>query len=234
MTAGIMQPYFFPYIGYWQLIRAVDLFVVCDNFQYTKKGWIRRNRILLDGTDRLISLPLRKGSDYADINERYLSDNFPQERETLLNQIHAAYAKAPQFDAVFPFLRECFCCEDDNLFQFLLHTIRKVEEYLGIDTEIIPTSEIDMDHSLKKQDRVIEMCRAIGVSTYINSIGGGELYDKQEFQRNGVELKFLKRDDDIEYRQFGDHFLPDLSIIDVMMFNTKADISRMLQRYSLL
>ena len=220
MTLGIMQPYFFPYIGYWQLMGAVDLYVLCDNFQYTRKGWIRRNRILLDGTDRLISLPLRKGSYYVDISDKYLSEDSAQDMETLLNQIQAAYAKAPQFDAVFPFLRECLCCEEDNLFRFLLHTIRKVEEYLGIDTEIIPSSGIQMDHSLKKQDRVIEMCRVMGASTYINSIGGAELYDKQEFQRNGVELKFLKRDDDIEYRQFGDHFLPDLSIIDVMMFNT--------------
>lgn len=233
MKVGIMQPYFLPYIGYWQLINAVDLFVVCDNIQYIRDSWIRRNRILLDDTDRLFSLPLKKGSNYAEIIDRYLHDSFSEDRDKILNQIKQAYFKAPQYPAVFPLIKECFFYNEKNLFWFVYHSLNEVAHHLGINTKVIISSGIPMDHSLKGKDRVIEMCKVLGASTYINPIGGVGLYDKQEFLENGIELQFLERNP-IEYRQYKDFFIPDLSIIDVMMFNSKQEIGDMLLNYSLL
>ena len=87
MKLAIMQPYFFPYIGYFQLIKSVDEFVIYDNIQYTKKGWINRNRILVNGTDYLISLPLKKDSDYLNVVDRQLAESWEKDRTKLLTLI---------------------------------------------------------------------------------------------------------------------------------------------------
>jgi hypothetical protein len=233
MKIGIMQPYFFSYIGYWQLINTVDKFVIYDNIQFTKKSWIRRNRILLNGKDKLFTLPIKKDSDYLDVSERYLSETFPKKREKLLNQIKMAYKKAPQFSTVFPIIEECINYNNDNLFEYIYHSIVKVLEYLDIDTEIIISSSIDIDHSLQNKYRVIETCKVLGGDTYINPIGGMELYDKEEFSQNGIELKFLQTDN-FKYKQYDNSFVPNLSIIDVMMFNSIEEVKKMLEKYELL
>ena len=111
MKIGIMQPYFFPYIGYWQLINAVDKFVIYDNIQFTKRGWIRRNRILMNGEDKMISLPIKKDSDYLDVNKRYLSDTFNKDKSKIISQIKTAYSKAPEFDKVFPLIESAINCK---------------------------------------------------------------------------------------------------------------------------
>lgn len=232
MKIGIMQPYFFPYIGYWQLINLVDKFVIYDNIQFTKRGWIRRNRILLNCEDKMISLPIKKDSDYLNVDERYLSDDFLKERNKMINQIKMAYRKAPEFESVFPMIEESLNCEKYNLFDFLYNSILLVLNYLEIDTEIIISSSIDMDHSLKNKDRVIATCKALGGEVYINPIGGTELYDKKEFIDEGIELQFIKTDS-IQYNQYNNSFIPNLSIIDVMMFNSKSEIKKMLEHYSI-
>lgn len=227
MKIGTMQPYFFPYIGYWQLINVVDKFVVYDNIQFTKKSWIRRNKILVNGKDRLFTLSIKKDSDYLDVRERYLSETFQKERKKLLNQIKMAYKNAPQFETVFPIIEECINFDNDNLFEYIYYSIVKVLKYLDIDTEIIISSSIDMDHSLHNKYRVIEACKALEGNIYINPIGGVELYDKEEFLKNGIDLKFLHTDE-FEYRQYDNHFVPNLSIIDMMMFNSKCEIKEIL------
>lgn len=216
MKLAIMQPYFFPYIGYFQLIAAVDMLVVYDNIKYTKKGWINRNRMLQNGRDVMFSLPLKSDSDYLDVCERELAADF--NRDKLLSQFMGAYRRAPYLAQTFPLIEEILNCEDTNLFTFLHHSIVKSCDHLGISTKIRISSSIAIDHKLKNQDKVLALCEAGGASTYINTSGGVELYSNERFRAKGIDLKFL-RSKPFEYAQFGDAFVPWLSIIDVLMFN---------------
>ena len=213
---AIMQPYFLPYIGYYQLMAAVDLFVVYDNIKYTKKGWINRNRMLQDGADAMFSIPLENDSDTLDIRDRRIAADFRRDR--LLNQLRAAYAKAPCFEQTFPLVEEIVRYEDVNLFGFLLHAIEQSARHLGIATPIRVSSTVPIDHGLKAQDKVIALCAAVGADTYINPPGGVDLYSRDAFHERGIELKFI-RPRPIEYAQFGRPFVPWLSIVDVLMFN---------------
>lgn len=233
MSLAIMQPYLFPYLGYWQLIKAVDKFIVYDNIKFTKKSWIRRNRILVNGKDSLFTLPLKNDSDSLDVNERFLSDSFEKEKEKILNKITMAYKKAPEYEKVFPLIEKCLRYENDNLFQFIYHSILTVTEYLEIKTPIIISSSIDMDHSLANKDRIIASCKELSENIYINPIGGLELYDKEDFLCNGIDLKFIKSNA-IEYKQFNNEFVGNLSIIDVMMFNSKEKTHEFLDQYDLI
>jgi hypothetical protein len=217
MRVAIMQPYFFPYIGYFQLIGAVDLFIVYDNIKYTKKGWINRNRMLQGGKDVMFSLPLRSDSDSLDVRYRALAVDF--NRGKLLNQLHGAYGRAPHFADVLPMIERAVHHDDVNLFGYLHHALLVVCQHLGMTTPIHVSSSIEIDHSLKNQDKVIALSQAVGATTYVNAIGGLELYDPGAFLERGLTLKFI-RSKPFEYRQFGDPFVPWLSIIDVLMFNT--------------
>lgn len=213
---AIMQPYFFSYIGYFQLIAAVDLFIVYDNIKYTKKGWINRNRMLQNGKDVMFSLPLKSDSDYLDVFERELAPDF--NRDKLLSQFKGAYRHAPYFAQTFPLVEQVVRHDESNLFRFLHHSIVKTCGHLGITTEIKISSDIAIDHDLTNQGKVLALCEAVGASTYVNAIGGMELYSKETFREKGVDLKFIQSNP-FEYPQFGDAFVPWLSMIDVMMFN---------------
>lgn len=212
-----MQPYFFAYIGYFQLIAAVDLFIVYDNIKYTKKGWISRNRVLRNGKAVNFSLSLKSGSDHLSICKRELAADF--NRDKLLNQIKGAYRRASYFSQTFPLIEQIMRYEDTNLFRFLHHAIVKTCAHLEITTEIKISSGIAIDLELKNQDKVLALCKAVGAGTYVNASGGTELYSKQMFRERGFDLKFIQSRP-IEYAQFGNEFVPWLSIIDVMMFNS--------------
>ncbi len=230
LKIAIMQPYFFPYIGYFQLMASVDMFIVYDNIKYTKKGWINRNRMLQNGKDVMFSLPLRNDSDYLDVRDRELAADFG--REKFLNQISGAYRRAPYFEQTFPLIEQIVRHEERNLFKFIHHSIVKTCEHLGIATEIQVSSDIDIDHDLKNQDKVLALCEAVGAGIYINAIGGMELYSRDEFCARGIELKFI-RSKPIEYAQFSNDFVPWLSIIDVMMFNDPSFIQCLLSKCEL-
>ena len=222
MKLGIMQPYIFPYIGYYQLIGAVDKFIVYDNVQYTKKGWINRNRLLQNGKDMTFSIPLRNDSDFLSIRDRWISADFNRER--LLNRITEDYRRAPHFEQMFPLIRDILKFGDKNLFGFIYNSILRTCEYLNIATEILISSTVPIDHSLKNLDRVLAFCKSAGAEIYVNSIGGMELYSKETFREEGIDLQFI-RPKPFEYEQFGNEFVPWLSIIDVMMFNDRDMIS---------
>ena len=222
MRLAIMQPYFMPYIGYFQLIAAVDLFIVYDNIKYTKKGWINRNRMLQNGKDVTFSLPLKSDSDYLDVRERELAGDF--NRDKLLNQLKAAYRRAPYFDQTFPLVERIVRHDEANLFRYLHHSIVKTCEHLGIATEIRISSEMAVNHDLKSQDKVLALCEAVCANTYVNTMGGVALYAKEAFRERGIELKFIKPKP-FEYAQFGAEFVPWLSIIDVLMFNSPENVS---------
>lgn len=233
-TIAIMQPYFMPYLGYFQLIQSADKFVVYDNIEYTKKGWFNRNRILVGGSDWLFTIPVKKGSDYLDVNQRFISDDSDREIERLLAVIKNSYKKAPQFEQVYPVIERCLRFGDKNLFAYIFHSIQEVCDYLGITTKFVISSSIAIDHeSLKNKDKVLAICRHQEADRYINPIGGQELYEPAFFAEAGIDLRFIKMDG-IQYKQFGDNFVPGLSIIDVMMFNDKNEITEMLNRYELI
>jgi len=221
MKAAIMQPYLFPYIGYFQLIASVDLFVVYDDIKYTKKGWINRNRMLLNGKDEVFSLPLKRASDFLNVCERELSPDFDHLK--FLGRIEGAYRRAPYFSQTFPLIEQIVQNPERNLFSFILNSIKRTCEHLGIVTDIRISSEISVDTSLKSQARVLGLCEAVGANAYVNSIGGVDLYSKDEFHARGIELQFIKSKP-FEYRQFDNEFVPWLSIIDVMMFGSIESI----------
>ena len=232
MRVAIMQPYIFPYIGYFQLMNAVDEFVIYDNIQFTKKGWINRNRILVNGADAYISFPLKKDSDYLDVKDRFLAETWPAERKKLLGRIEGSYRKAPQFKAAYTVIEQAVLAEEANLFAFAQHSISLVKDYLDIQTPLITASTIPIDHSLKAEQKVVALCKARNATEYINPIGGVELYDKARFKEEGLDLHFLKTDN-IVYKQFDNEFVPFLSIIDVMMFNDKEVVKNMLSDFKL-
>ena len=228
MKVAIMQPYLFPYIGYFQLINSVDAFVIYDNIQFSKKGWINRNRILVNGTDAYITLPLKKDSDYLNVVDRQLSDDWPQERKKMLNRITESYRKAPYFAEVFPVIEKAILHEDRNLFGFILHSLQLTCEHLEISTPLVISSSVEIDHSLKAEKKVIALCQALKADTYINPIGGVELYDKAGFKAEGIDLQFLKANA-IPYPQLKNEFVPFLSIIDVLMFNSRESLKRIIR-----
>jgi hypothetical protein len=230
MKVAIMQPYFFPYIGYFQLINSVDEFVIYDNIQFTKKGWINRNRILVNQKDDFISLPLKKDSDYLNVNQRFLSDTWSVDRKKMLNKIVESYRKAPQFESAYPLFEKCLMIEESNLFGFIHHSLKETLQYLSISTKIKVSSTINIDHQLKSEEKVLAICKAQNASTYINSSGGIELYSKERFEQNGIRLQF-QNSNPINYIQYKNEFVPWLSILDVLMFNTKDEIKSFLSDY---
>lgn len=232
MRVAIMQPYFLPYIGYFQLINAVDEFVIYDNIEFTKKGWINRNRILVNGTDALISLPLKKDSDYLHVKERFLASTWEFERKKMLNRITESYRKAAFFRETFEVLEEFMMYEDRNLFNFILHSVKTIINHLNIKTELIISSTIPIDHQLKSDEKVMAICKQREADIYINPIGGLSLYNKKIFNGNKLELQFQKANN-ITYTQFNNEFVPWLSIIDIMMFNSPEEINIMLNQFEL-
>jgi len=231
MKVAIMQPYFLPYLGYLQLIKSVDTFVVYDTIQYTKKGWINRNRYLLNNQPVIFSIPIKKDSDYLNINQRVLADNYLDYNTKTLRKLEQSYKKAPNFKEVFPMISDMFLFDkSDNFFDFIFNSIQLLTEYLEINTKIIKSTQVSGDDtSLKSKDRVINICKKLKASEYINPIGGVDLYDKKFFQSNGLILNFHKINK-IEYNQFSDTHIPYLSILDVMMF---TDAKSLLNEYTI-
>ena len=229
---GIMQPYFFPYIGYWQLIKAVDEFVIYDDVNYIKQGWINRNNILLNGNKHLITLPLDKASSFLLINQVKITSN-DNLKQKLLRTIEQAYKKAPYFDNVFSIIQAVVMEESCLISNALINQFKLVNNYLDIKTKLIVSSDITKDNELKAQDKVIHICKLLSGTDYINAIGGQELYSKSDFEQNKLKLNFIKTKD-INYLQFKNEFVPSLSIIDVMMFNSPEKINEMLDKYELL
>ena len=229
MKLGVMQPYFLPYIGYFQLIKTVDRYVIADDLNYIKQGWINRNYILLCGRPFMFHLALIEASINKKINEIYVAE----EQSKLLKTIEVNYKKAPCFNQVFPMIESIIRYEDRNLGRFVGNSIVKIADYLRLDTEFIYNSEHECEQTLKGQDLLISNCLLYGAKTYINAIGGMELYDKDTFKKAGIDLFFLKAHP-IKYKQFNHTFIPNLSILDVLMFNSVEETNDLLTQFELL
>jgi hypothetical protein len=228
MKLAIMQPYFFPYLGYWQLINHVDEFIIYDDVNFIKGGYINRNNILTNTGPKLISLELNGASSFKKINEVGVGNN----KRKLVKTIKQNYTKAPFFNEVFPIIERALINEEKNLSLYLFDIIKIVCEYLGIETIIQFSSEINKNTILAGEEKVIDICKMKNTSEYINSIGGKELYSHKNFMNNGVELAFLKSNS-IVYSQFEDEFHSNLSIIDVLMFNSIEDVKYLLSQYNI-
>ena len=207
-----------PYIGYWQLIKAVDTYVVFDDVNYINKGWINRNRLLINGQDHLFTISLRNASQNRLINEIDIADDFSK----LKKQIEFAYKKAPFFQSLVQLMGPIFDYPEKNLAEFLFNSIKIVCNYLDIKTNLVKSSNVEKNDSLHAESK-----------KYLNAIGGQSLYHRDVFQSNGVELNFLKSNL-IPYKQFENDFIAGLSIIDVMMFNSVSKIRTMLDEYELI
>lgn len=231
MKLGIMQPYFLPYIGYFQLASAVDTFVVYDDIQYTKKGWIQRNRILVNNNPAIFSISLKKDSDYLDIRERELSSNY--DRVKLCRQIQGAYQKAPYFKEVFPIIESIIRYEENNLYMYIFNSISIIFKLLKIESKVIHSSTLNISRDYKSQERVLLTCQQLNATEYINPPGGVDLYSKDAFINIGLNLKFLNPVIDI-YPQSGSDFVSHLSIIDVLMWNGIVQTQKMVKNYGFL
>lgn len=231
MKLGIMQPYFFPYIGYWQLINAVDKYVVYDDVTYIKGGWISRNNILLNNSKHMLTLPLVSPSSFKKINEIDITKEIKM-KEKVIKTIKTAYLKAPYYKDIIPFIERLFD-SNTNIAMLNYNAILEINNYLEITTEVLLSSAIEKDNSLKGQDKVLHINKVLGADIYINAIGGKKLYSKDKFEEKNIKLFFLQTGD-IKYKQYNDEFIPNLSIIDVLMFNDKKKIQDFLNNYTLI
>lgn len=231
MKLAIMQPYFFPYIGYWQLLAAVDRFVIYDDVSFIKQGWINRNQILVGCQPYVFSIPLRNASSFKLICDTRLA-LVKESRHKLFRTIEQAYGKAPYFDLTFSLLKNVCERESEFMGKLAFESILAVADYIGINTEIIPTSRNYNNDNLKGAERVLDICRRETAKEYYNLPGGEGLYDCTTFANADIGLHFVKPKQ-AEYRQFGCAFVPYLSIIDVMMFNDRDTIRGMLSQYEL-
>ncbi len=228
MRVAIMQPYLFAYIGYWQLINSAELFVIYDDVHYIKQGYINRNYILSNQGRLLITLQLIQASANKLINEISIGNN----SKKLLKTIKQNYIKAPYFKEIYPIVEDILTQEEKNLAKFIGYSIKKLVDYLQIETKLIYSSDIQKDNNLKAQERIIDICKSLNATHYINMIGGKELYYKDRFKKDGLNLSFLTPQI-VPYKQFDNEFVEYLSIIDVMMFNSVDKIQTMLNSYKL-
>ena len=191
MIVGIMQPYFFPYIGYFQLILHSDIFVFHDDVQYIKGGWINRNRIVSNNRLSWLTFPVFDASHDRFISDRhYVADQ--KARNRLLRRIAAAYRSAPRFKETYPLLQEIMGFADTNVVRFNVHLASRIAAYLDICTPLLLSSTLLKDSKLRGQERVIEICKCLSATHYVNPSGGRKLYDRGQFSRAGIELGFLE------------------------------------------
>lgn len=231
-TIAVMQPYLFPYLGYFQLIAAADVFVLGDDLQYIRSGWVNRNRILHHHEAKLITFPLKKDRFQLPINQRQLCDNFNEEAERLIRLITYCYIKAPYFAQVMPLIERLIRFPQQNIALYSEHAIREMCAYLHIVTPIMRGSDLILGKPADKQERIIRIAHTFEATTFINPEGGSVLYDRDHFARNRLLVRFFRMDP-VVYRQFREPFVANLSIIDVLMFNCVEQVQQLLTCYSL-
>ncbi|WP_353777937.1 WbqC family protein [Winogradskyella sp. 3972H.M.0a.05] len=233
MKVAIMQPYIFPYLGYFHLVDAVDTFVFYDDVNFVKKGFINRNRILLNNQAHTFSIPCKSISQNKRINKTFLNFDLP-ERKKLIHTLEHAYKKAPFYGEIMntiePLLMDT---NQQTIADIASESIKLISEYLKLETAFQYSSvEYSDTVNLNRTERLIEISNQVGAKTYVNAIGGKDLYTKQEFEDKGLQLKFVNSNLR-PYKQFENEFVSSLSIIDVLMFNDTDTILQMLEDFTL-
>ena len=227
-----MQPYIFPYIGYFQLIHAVDTFVFYDDVNFIKGGWINRNRLLINGAERLVTFPCLGASQNKLINQVVIDSNSRSYRK-ILNSIQFNYQKALYFSEVYAILNSVLKNENVTIANLAGQSIVSVLNYLNIKKNIKYSSEEFSDtRGLDKAERLIKISRALNAEVYVNSIGGRDLYRREDFAEFNIKLKFLEPCLK-SYGQFSSPGITNLSIIDVLMFNSKDEVLDLMSNYIL-
>jgi len=225
MKLGIMQPYFFPYLGYFDLINRVDLWIIFDTPQYIRHGWVNRNRILHPNSGwQYILVPTMKHSQSSKINQIEISYKYDWKKKIIGQLMH--YKKNASYYAdVIGIVEDCFLYSDYNLSKLNTQIITKICAKLQITTKILTFSEmkLDMQPVLGPGDWALNICKAMNASEYINPPGGESLFDKKKFTENGIKLS-IQSFKNIEYFCKNYNFVPDLSIIDVLMWNSPEEI----------
>ncbi len=230
MKIAVMQPYFFPYIGYFQLIHSVDKFVFYDDVNFIKNGWINRNRILINDHASYLTVQLADASPNKLINQVHFTDN----RQKLKKSIELAYKKSPYFINVWPVVEHCMNFETNMISELAVETIKAVCKYLGINTQFELSSASYSDtKGIDKAERLVTICERNNAKHYINPSGGIELYKKEFFENRGITLNFINSNR-INYIQNGSEFIPWLSIIDVLMWNDIKSVHKYLNDFTLI
>lgn len=234
MKVAIMQPYFMPYIGYFQMIKAVDKFVFYDDVNFIKKGWINRNRILVGNNDFTFSIPITNASQNVAINNTKINqEGFEIWKSKFIQTLNQNYKKAPQFNMVNKLIGDILRPNYITIGQLASQSVFKTAKYLNIKTKFIMSSAIYNNKELGRKERLIEICKKENATQYINALGGQELYKKEDFLVEDIQLHFLKTLP-VKYEQFNSEFIPWLSIIDVLMFNSVEEVNVMLDKYELI
>lgn len=231
MTLAIMQPYFLPYIGYMQLMNAVDTFVLYDDVAFINRGWINRNRLLINGQEYMFTVPLKDASQNKRINEVRLADD-PKWRSKLLKTIEQGYRKAPQYGTTMPLTEKIVNFATDSIADLVHNSLVELNQHLGLTTRLVASSSVYANGQLKAQERILDICRQEGATRYINPIGGIELYDKPTFAQADIELNFMQAKR-VDYPQFKNDFIPWLSVLDALMFCDVPTVRAMLGEYEL-
>jgi len=230
-SLAIMQPYFFPYIGYWQLINAVDRFVIYDDVNYIKGGWINRNRILINSTPTYITIPLNQSSPNKNICDTLLQSSLDWRRKSL-KTIDNTYRKSPFFNEIFPIIENIINYDSTYLSDFIAHQLQVLAIFMGIKTEFVLTSRSYENSFLSGQERIIDICNRENASIYINAIGGRTLYESKAFSNSNINLKFIEMYS-LPYKQKSKEFVPYLSIIDVLMEVGSIGIKEHLESFNI-
>lgn len=227
-----MQPYVFPYIGYFQMIAAVDLFVLYDDVNFIKKGWINRNKILVNGKEYMFTVPCQKVSQNKLICKTEIAKD--NEFDKLLKTLEFAYHDAPFFSTTVDLVTSILFPAPEYIHELASRSIIEISNYLGLKTEFVSSQDRYDNQHLKKAERLIDICHQEKRFNYINAIGGQALYSKDYFEQKGVSLNFLKVNN-FSYNQLNHQFVPWLSIIDILMFNSKQKIvDEFLNNYELI
>ncbi len=229
---SIMQPYVFPYIGYFHLIEASDMIVFYDDVHFKKPGWINRNRILLNGRDFMFTIPVRKASQNKLINEivPIIDQKF---KKKFYHQIESAYKKAPYYKDVSEIIYRVLEKEYSYIDDLVIHSIEEVYNYLGKSLHYTKSSVCSPgSRGINKSDRLIKINKDLHYSKYVNPIGAIDLYSKDYFQQQSIQLFFVKSNP-IKYSQFSNEFIPSLSVIDILMFNDKDEVKKMFKAFEL-
>ncbi|MCW5898882.1 MAG: WbqC family protein [Flavobacteriales bacterium] len=229
---AIMQPYVFPYLGYYQLFHAADTFVSLDDAAFINKGWVNRNRLLLQGGPHFFTIPLSARSQNVSIRDTRVAPDDGWRRK-LLTTLGHAYRKAPYFDEVYPIFERVLALPGESVADTAERSLMLVLDHLGTPRSIRRASELGLDPELHGQDRILAICGAVGTDLYVNPAGGRELYLAERFKERGIRLRFL-RSEIVPYTQgTAGHFEPGLSMIDVLMWNSRSSVLDMMARYQL-
>lgn len=231
MKLAIMQPYFFPYIGYWQLLNAVDRFVIYDDVSFIKRGWVNRNRILINDKPSYITVPLSHASQNKRICDLSLQTS-PDWRRKLIRSIENTYRRSPYFSVIFSEIDKQLEYPAANLADFLAFHLGAMATLLGINTEFVTTSRCYENSELTGQDRILDICKSEGAKSYLNLQGGQTLYDSESFDDVNIDLRFIIMRI-TPYKQRSAGFLPNLSIIDALMEIGVEGVQQRLIEYDL-